>query len=349
LHERIAAEVKAQLEAKGKSTEGVETFEEFYGLLQSEAVMLQKKYQPQLRNGIKIAVDLVNSVKEDAKDGDVDVRIAPNDTVEELRVVYENTTNSGAFKLHPGTFSQHETDSGGKIYNSSGEEKQIHLLAKHSSGVDVEARVNPDHVYLQFSKFRDKLIDNPVDGKGKGLNQKIDQANKGIISFTTKKGRYPQKTAEYDNKIQEQRDKIIEYKDRVDYLETIGKQDGDKIQAICEDERYYKIAFSSTKFKSTEIMYESILKALDNRSSEIDEQLTKVNGDSLVPKDVGTTTRKPIRYTLAHNIGVGYELNSNMEVNEITRPITTVAITLIVSDNKPDQPLYKVYTAYPEA
>jgi hypothetical protein len=51
-------------------------------LLQSEAVMLQKKYQPALRDGIKIAVDLVNSVKEDAKDGDVDVkvRIAPNET-----------------------------------------------------------------------------------------------------------------------------------------------------------------------------------------------------------------------------------------------------------------------------
>jgi hypothetical protein len=75
--------VKSQLEAKGKSTEGVETFEEFYGLLQSEAVMLQKKYQPALRDGIKIAVDLVNSVKQDEKDGDVDVkvRIAPNATI----------------------------------------------------------------------------------------------------------------------------------------------------------------------------------------------------------------------------------------------------------------------------
>jgi hypothetical protein len=79
LHERIAAEVKAQLEAKGKSTEGVETFEAFYGLLQSEAVMLQKKYQPALRDGIKIAVDLVNSVKEDKVDGDVDVSIAFDD------------------------------------------------------------------------------------------------------------------------------------------------------------------------------------------------------------------------------------------------------------------------------
>jgi hypothetical protein len=95
LHVRIAAEVKAQLEAKGKSTEGVETFEEFYGLLQSEAVMLQKKYQPALRDGIKIAVDLVNSVKEDAKDGDVDVRveIAPNATVMVTSFDFNSTEN----------------------------------------------------------------------------------------------------------------------------------------------------------------------------------------------------------------------------------------------------------------
>ena len=52
-------------------------------MLQSEAVILQKKYQPALRNGIKIAVDLVNQIEQDKKDGDVDVRvkIAPN-TVE---------------------------------------------------------------------------------------------------------------------------------------------------------------------------------------------------------------------------------------------------------------------------
>jgi hypothetical protein len=84
--------VKSQLEAKGKSTEGVETFEEFYGLLQSEAVLLQKKYQPQLRKGIKIAVDLVNSVKQDEVDGDVDVRIriAPNNLDQKLSFTLEN-------------------------------------------------------------------------------------------------------------------------------------------------------------------------------------------------------------------------------------------------------------------
>jgi hypothetical protein len=70
----------------------VETFEEFYGLLQSEAVMLQKKYQPQLRKGIKIAVDLVNSVKQDEKDGDVDVRvkIAPNTITEDITITPGN-------------------------------------------------------------------------------------------------------------------------------------------------------------------------------------------------------------------------------------------------------------------
>jgi len=95
LHERIAAEVKAKLEAKGKSTEGVETFEEFYGLLQSEAMMLQKKYQPQLRKGIKIAVDLVNSVQQDKKDEDVDIKIkiAPNTFEIISEIIFEGNPN----------------------------------------------------------------------------------------------------------------------------------------------------------------------------------------------------------------------------------------------------------------
>ena len=83
LHQKIAAQVKARLEAKGKSTEGVETFEEFYGILKTEAAVLQREFQPQLRNGIKITIDLINQVQQDKKDGDVDikVKIAPN-TVE---------------------------------------------------------------------------------------------------------------------------------------------------------------------------------------------------------------------------------------------------------------------------
>lgn len=42
--------------------------------------MLQKKYRPQLRKGIKVAADLVNSVQQDKKDRDVDIKIkiAPN-------------------------------------------------------------------------------------------------------------------------------------------------------------------------------------------------------------------------------------------------------------------------------
>jgi hypothetical protein len=59
LHQRIAAEVKRRLEAKGQSTEGVETFEAFYELLRAEAGRLQREFQPQLREGINIAVELV--------------------------------------------------------------------------------------------------------------------------------------------------------------------------------------------------------------------------------------------------------------------------------------------------
>ena len=56
---------------------------------------MQKKYQPQLRKEIKIAVDLVNSVKQDAKDGDVDirVRIAPNDTFKVIAINFIETTD----------------------------------------------------------------------------------------------------------------------------------------------------------------------------------------------------------------------------------------------------------------
>jgi hypothetical protein len=56
--------------------------------------MLQKKYQPQLRKGIKIAVDLVNSVKQDEKDGDVDikVRIAPNTFEITSEIIFEGNS-----------------------------------------------------------------------------------------------------------------------------------------------------------------------------------------------------------------------------------------------------------------
>lgn len=78
LHQQIGGEVKAKMEAKGKAN--VESFEAFYQALALEAKTLAKTYQPQLRKGIKIDVDLVNRVEQDKKDGDVDVkvRIAPN-------------------------------------------------------------------------------------------------------------------------------------------------------------------------------------------------------------------------------------------------------------------------------
>ena len=64
--------------------------------------MLQKKYQPQLRKGIKIAVDLVNSVKEDAKDGDVDVKvkIAPNTTIKVISIGFESGINEEEIEKH---------------------------------------------------------------------------------------------------------------------------------------------------------------------------------------------------------------------------------------------------------
>ena len=49
-------------------------------LIAKKAVELAKAYQPKLRDGIKVAVEMVNSVAKDEQDGDVDmkVEIAPN-------------------------------------------------------------------------------------------------------------------------------------------------------------------------------------------------------------------------------------------------------------------------------
>ena len=94
MHKRLSAEVKAKLEAKGKSTKGVETFEAFYGMLKSEAVALQKEYQPKLRNGINITVDLINQVQKDKKDVDVKVKIAPNTEILETSIVLNDLDNN---------------------------------------------------------------------------------------------------------------------------------------------------------------------------------------------------------------------------------------------------------------
>ncbi len=81
LHEELAEEIVSRLLDSGEDgEEETDNFADFYGFLAKKAVELAKAYQPKLRDGIKVAVEMVNSVAKDEQDGDVDirVRIAPN-------------------------------------------------------------------------------------------------------------------------------------------------------------------------------------------------------------------------------------------------------------------------------
>ncbi|BDS15386.1 phage tail protein [Aureispira anguillae] len=86
-HEKIAAVVEQKLKAIAGSDD-VASFEELYTALKTEAKQLVKTYQPQLRKGIKISIDLINAVEKDKKDGDVDilVHIYPNEYKKNINV-----------------------------------------------------------------------------------------------------------------------------------------------------------------------------------------------------------------------------------------------------------------------
>jgi hypothetical protein len=321
LHQRIGAEVKAQLEAKGKSTEGVETFEEFYGLLQSEAVMLQKKYQPQLRDGIKIAVDLVNSVKEDAKDGDVDVRvnIAPNNTEELVSVIKDE---SQSFELANGGLD----NDGHKILTGrDGKGKEIHLISTHLDTTEAALIDELETWKQRFTDTRDfkikelehrksiystkvtelKISDENISKKGKAKRLTIiDKQERKIVATEAN----IQSLKDIDEK---NRDEVMVHLHK--WSKTIGKMPTDK----------------KTKFGNRKIMEKVIILVIDNNISTINKNfIDKLSGTS---KPIGTTMG--IRQTFSgSNLRVGYEFDASMNVVKMKQALSTVECRLIISD-----------------
>ena len=114
MHERIAAEVKRKLEAKGQSTEGVKTFEAFYEMLRVEAASLQREYQFRYcrKKGLilrwsyfvspsglvnRVQVDKADSLSRTkfGRDVDVRVRIAPNATEVISEIGFQEVSSNG--------------------------------------------------------------------------------------------------------------------------------------------------------------------------------------------------------------------------------------------------------------
>jgi len=97
-HEAIAKEIESKL--KSVTAQEGEDFTTFRARLQAEADKLKMQYQSQLREGINLTIELVNSAKEDEKDGDVDVRveIKPNDKFKIISINFSDTTAENELK-----------------------------------------------------------------------------------------------------------------------------------------------------------------------------------------------------------------------------------------------------------
>ena len=107
---------------------------------------MRKRYEPQLRKGIKIAIDLVNSVQQDKKDGDVDVkvRIAPNNVELETSIIQNNDYKGQTPKV--GT---HEVKEDNPI-----------------SGIDIHSHHSPENRLSKdlaiYSTFQNELHDDAI-------------------------------------------------------------------------------------------------------------------------------------------------------------------------------------------
>lgn len=99
-HEILVQEVETKLHTIASNEapkDKVETFEEFYKRLQNEAQQLEQQNQSKLRKGIKIDVDLINSLRQDESDGDVDIKIHiyPNAKKKHVNVKQKNINKQG--------------------------------------------------------------------------------------------------------------------------------------------------------------------------------------------------------------------------------------------------------------
>lgn len=93
-HKQIANEIEDKLTST--ETEGEENFEDFYTRISSLVKELAVEYQKQLREGINLTIELLNSIKQDEKDGDVDIEIniIPNETRRSTKIAYGDEDNN---------------------------------------------------------------------------------------------------------------------------------------------------------------------------------------------------------------------------------------------------------------
>jgi hypothetical protein len=243
-----------------------------------------------------------------------------------------HTLGGGSFKLAPGGIQAHE---GHKILTSSGKEKEIHLIAKH--GPDVLEADMKDRLENMKQLFEDMRNDKIAKQQAR-----ITAAQAKINEFNTSQPpTNPQKIAERQNRILGLNQTITEVTSLITEYQSINKDDRNAVfEALDKWKPKSMPTYRVTKFSNLKRMERVITVALGRKQAEIDAAFIDSSGN---PKTNGTS--KIISNTITGmNLGVGYELDPNMQVIPISTPLQTVVLSLVISN--PFE--YMVETAYLE-
>ena len=209
--------VSRLLDSGEDGEEETDNFADFYGFLAKKAVELAKAYQPKLRDGIKVVVEMVNSVAKDEQDGDVDmkVEIAPNATTELKPIPYNNNEpinlpvdkgdlikakyDKGKFladvlETNDSTQSEVHEYRYQKLTNSTETNSYDKFLKKWTEG-DIE-KVNNERLHLINNRpsykvgLVDKVWNNAKNSKGRVLDPNLRPRKE--LFWDKSKGRFDQ-------------------------------------------------------------------------------------------------------------------------------------------------------------
>ncbi|PSB22160.1 DUF4157 domain-containing protein [Phormidesmis priestleyi ULC007] len=242
-----------------------------------------------------------------------------------------------SFKLAPGGFAAHEED----ILSSEDADKKVHLLTKHGSRVNSvylkERLEEPLKRFREEREKREKLYKEQIENIRKTIDELWKQTE------TAK----PDKLEKILKRIQGDKGQGLEaqvkdIQSKLRWLLNIKEDDKSAIEYALNTEWHLNITFRATKFYDQKIMEKAVTEALEQNQEKIDKGFTDKNGGSL---EVGTTLRPPIKHKFSQNLGVGYELGSNMETVPIGS-LNHVVVVIVLTDS--EKRLYKVETAHPE-
>jgi hypothetical protein len=237
--------------------------------------------------------------------------------------------SGGAFSLAPGGLKEHE---GTVILTSGGQERTIHVIEKHGRDVTVAfLKERLTETIEVFRKERARKLQNWSQGLARA------GAEYGRLS-----GRPQPLTPAEQRRFDEASEVLASIPQKMQWLNGIRDSDRDEIQRFFEDELHRTdVPFRATKFYNNKVMVESIEKVLADSKDRINNDF---NDDQGRPKANGTRSSK-LSGEFIGNIGIGYELDDQMEVARIPM-MRHVGVIAVISDSEKRH--YKVQTAYPE-